>query len=106
MHGAWRSTPTFTCDGTPLSDVEARIITPEAFDGIEGEILVFGNGAAKCREVLAGGNIRFAEIASSARGMTALAERAYAAGQHEDVAYFEPFYLKDFVITSRNKKFF
>jgi tRNA threonylcarbamoyladenosine biosynthesis protein TsaB len=36
--------------------------------------------------------------------MTRLAAQAFAAGQFEDTAYFEPFYLKDFVITTAKKK--
>jgi tRNA threonylcarbamoyladenosine biosynthesis protein TsaB len=41
---------------------------------------------------------------NSAANMSKLADIAFVAGRFEDVAYFEPFYLKDFVLTSPKKK--
>ena len=70
----------------------------------DGEVLIFGSGAEKCREVLP--EARFVEVSPSARGMVRLATRAFNAGKFEDTAYFEPFYLKDFVITTTKKKLF
>jgi tRNA threonylcarbamoyladenosine biosynthesis protein TsaB len=46
------------------------------------------------------------EITPSARGMVGLATSAFEAGHFEDTAYFEPFYLKDFVVTTSKKKLF
>jgi len=46
------------------------------------------------------------EVAPSARGLARLAQRALDAGCTEDIAYFEPFYLKDFVVTTSKKKLF
>ena len=66
-------------------------------------VYFFGNGAAKCREVLTHPNARFIDgVCPSARNMLPLAEQAMARGQFVDVAYFEPFYLKSF-IASRPK---
>ena len=45
-------------------------------------------------------------MAPSARGVCAEAERQLQAGETEDVAYFEPFYLKDFIVTASKKKLF
>ena len=58
-----------------------------------------GDGAAKTQPLLAHHpNARFDEsFRISAEGMADIAERRLAAGQTEDIAYFEPFYLKDFV---------
>ena len=48
----------------------------------------------------------YVEITPSARGLCAEAERKLQAGEVEDVAYFEPFYLKDFIVTASKKKLF
>ena len=45
-------------------------------------------------------------VVPSARGLCAEAERKMLAGETEDVAYFEPFYLKDFIVTASKKKLF
>ena len=61
-------------------------------------VYFFGEGAAKCRERITHPNARWIDgIRPLARMMLPLAERAIAREQWEDVAYFEPFYLKDFV---------
>ena len=64
-----------------------------------GEVMFIGDGAAKTRDVLGSHpNARYDEaFRLSAEGMVDLATQRLAAGQTEDVAYFEPFYLKDFV---------
>ncbi len=88
-----------------LSPVVAEVVEAESFAAWrgEGELVIFGDGAAKCAEVLAG-NIRLVEVTPSARGQVALAEAALQAGRFEDTAYFEPFYLKDFIIKNSTKK--
>ena len=65
---------------------------------------VFDSGARKCAEVLAGAE--FVEVAPSARGLARLAQQALDEGRTEDIAYFEPFYLKDFVVTTSKKSLF
>ena len=92
-------TQTFSSEGVAQSDVEAKIIDEESFvtERTSGKpFVIFGSGAAKCAEVLQGATL--VDIVPSARGMARLAERAFAEGKTEDVAYFEPFYLKDFVV--------
>jgi tRNA threonylcarbamoyladenosine biosynthesis protein TsaB len=64
----------------------------------ERPIYFFGNGAAKCMEAINHPNARLIEgIEPLARWMQPLAEKRFLNGQFEDVAYFEPFYLKDYV---------
>jgi tRNA threonylcarbamoyladenosine biosynthesis protein TsaB len=65
-----------------------------------GPVYFFGNGAAKCKEVIAHPNARFLDdVRPLAKWMFPLAEKAKAQGDFKDVAYFEPFYLKEFVAT-------
>ncbi|KAA6305782.1 tRNA threonylcarbamoyladenosine biosynthesis protein TsaB, partial [termite gut metagenome] len=67
-------------------------------------VYFFGSGAAKCREKITHSNALFIDdIRPLARMMSPLAERATTEEKYEDTAYFEPFYLKDF-ITSQPKK--
>lgn len=80
-----------------LSEVEARVVTDGSFLA-DGEVYYFGNGAAKCQPLIESERHHFvADIEADARMMGRLAAERLAAGQTEDVAYFEPFYLKDFV---------
>jgi tRNA threonylcarbamoyladenosine biosynthesis protein TsaB len=68
------------------------------------QIAFFGNGAEKCRSVLHSPQAVFIDqIRASAKYMTELVWKKYSAGQFEDVAYFEPFYLKDFIATVSKK---
>ena len=94
----------YTATGEPLSEVKAEVVDEATFADVRGErqLVIFGNGAAKCREVLS--DATFVEVAPSARGLARLAERRLQAGQTEDIAYFEPFYLKDFVVIPSKKK--
>ena len=92
-----------------ITEPEARIITADSFsEFIDGkrEFVIFGNGAAKCVETLPEQGVIFANVAPSARGIVKPAFDAFRAGRFEDTAYFEPFYLKDFVITTSKKKLF
>ncbi len=69
-------------------------------------VIFFGNGASKCKEALSlKPHARFLDgINPLAEDMIPLAEKAYAARQFENVAYFEPFYLKDFISTIPKNK--
>lgn len=100
-------TQRFTSRGEALSEVSAEVITTESFAAervSEHPFVIFGNGAKKCEEVLSGA--AWVQVAPSARGLVRLAEEAFEKGQFEDLAYFEPFYLKDFVVTTSKKKLF
>jgi tRNA threonylcarbamoyladenosine biosynthesis protein TsaB len=96
-------TQLFDAEGNAQNEVEAKIIDAESFaEQRKGKpFVIFGSGAKKCAEVLEGAT--FIEVVPSARGMARLAEQAFAEGKTEDVAYFEPFYLKDFVVGTAKK---
>ncbi|WP_316847510.1 tRNA (adenosine(37)-N6)-threonylcarbamoyltransferase complex dimerization subunit type 1 TsaB [Pedobacter psychrodurus] len=90
-----------------LIPTEAKIIDETSFaDFIAQQPITFlGDGAAKCAEVLSHHNARFnPSNFNSATYMSRLAAEAFDKGNFEDVAYFEPFYLKDFVVTASKKQ--
>ena len=100
-------TQRFDSRGNALSEVSAEVIDAESFAAervSERPFVIFGNGAKKCEEVLSGAV--WVPVAPSARGLVRLAEEAFTAGRFEDIAYFEPFYLKDFVVIASKKKLF
>ncbi len=67
-------------------------------------VYFFGNGAAKCRTHITHPNAHFIDdIHPLAKWMFPLAEQAFNRGDFKDVAYFEPFYLKEFVATQSTK---
>ena len=87
----------------PLTDTEVMIITPESFAEYAGrELVIFGNGAAKSKDVI-GIPVKIAQVSSSARGLTTIAEKYFNEGNFVDTAYYEPAYLKDFVATKPKK---
>lgn len=79
----------------------AEIIDEHSFSDLlnNNMIYFFGDGAAKCKNVLSANKnaIFINDIFPSAKNMTSLSEQAFVNKRFEDVAYFEPFYLKDFV---------
>jgi tRNA threonylcarbamoyladenosine biosynthesis protein TsaB len=83
-----------------IQPTQAIIITPDSFQEFQsqGRLVFFGNGAAKCKDVIPSTNTLFIDELQlpSARNMVALATTKFEANITEDVAYFEPFYLKDF----------
>lgn len=90
-----------------LRPTSADIIDESSFSDIlkDKKIVFFGNGAAKCKDVLPKGNAIFIDgIYPKASDMVRLANEAFIKQEFVDVAYFEPFYLKEFVATTpRNK---
>ncbi|MBR1547742.1 MAG: tRNA (adenosine(37)-N6)-threonylcarbamoyltransferase complex dimerization subunit type 1 TsaB [Prevotella sp.] len=64
----------------------------------EHPVYFFGNGAAKCMDIISHPNARYIEgVEPLAKWMQPLAEKRFLTEQFEDVAYYVPFYLKDFV---------
>ena len=94
----------FDVEGKAQSDVVAEVVTEESFNEwrSKGKFVIFGNGAKKCAEMLPDAIIE--DVVPSARGIVRLAEEAFNAGKFEDLAYFEPFYLKDFIVIPSKKK--
>lgn len=92
-----------------ITPVSAMIITPGSFgeELAHSRILFFGNGAAKCQQLITGPNAVFpGPVYASARFMSYLAGEFYNKNIFENVAYFEPFYLKDFIATVPKNKVF
>lgn len=88
--------------------VSADIINEDSYREYldEHKVVFFGNGAAKCQPLLQHPNALFVDdIQPLARNMFPLAEKAFVQEKFEDVAYFEPFYLKEFVTTQSKKMF-
>jgi tRNA threonylcarbamoyladenosine biosynthesis protein TsaB len=93
-------------EGETIKEISAEIIDDRSFSNIPENVrmLIFGDGASKCRQVIKRKNIVFAdEFRISAAYMYKPAFKSLRERRFEDIAYFEPFYLKDF-ITSRPKK--
>ena len=89
-----------------VRDVKAEIIDTESYKDIleERPVIFFGNGANKCKELINHKNAVFVEnIEFSSVNMITLSNSLYANQIFEDVAYFEPFYLKDFRATTPKK---
>ena len=88
-------------------DTKAEIIDENSFAELlaTNVIYFFGNGSDIIKNTLTSPNARFISgIETSARNLAPLAEQAWQNKQFVDVAYFEPFYLKDFVATTPKKK--
>ena len=98
-------TAVFSPAGEQLTPVEAKIIGQDSFaDYLEkGPVLFIGDGALKCQDVITHPNASFKETWPLASNMAALAEKAFNEDRFEDLAYFVPFYLKDFVATVSRK---
>lgn len=94
-------TALFDTTGNRITATSADIIDEQSFSSYlaGNKILFFGDGAEKCKAVLGSNpNALFLDdFANSATYLTTKAHEKFMAGRFEDVAYFEPFYLKDFI---------
>lgn len=94
-------TAVYDVKGNVIKPTAAEIIDENSFADLlkESKILFLGDGAEKCREVLSySPNAFFAgDFQNSATYLTGIANAKFTAKQFGDVAYFEPYYLKDFV---------
>ncbi|MBN2166995.1 MAG: tRNA (adenosine(37)-N6)-threonylcarbamoyltransferase complex dimerization subunit type 1 TsaB [Marinilabiliaceae bacterium] len=90
-------------------EIQAKIIDNESFAKtmINNKVIFFGNGSEKCKNTITHPNASFIDnIHPLAKNMGQLAYEKYFNEEFEDVAYFEPFYLKDFVATTPKNKVF
>jgi len=98
-----------------IYDRALRVVRPTAADVVdeasyrefldEHPVYFFGNGSAKCEGKIVHSNAHFIpNIRPLAKMMCPLAEKAVALEDYKDVAYFEPFYLKEFVATVSKSK--
>jgi len=94
-------TAIFNATGEIIKPTAAEIIDANSFNEIlaGNKVLFFGDGADKCREALGDNpNAEFlSDFENSARHLTQIAADKFKRGDFEDVAYFEPYYLKDFI---------
>ena len=93
-------TTRFNYDMQPLEDVSAKIVDENTFaELLSGQKVLFcGNGMPKCRELLSAfPNACFIDAPISAKNMLPTALKKWQNSDFEDVAYFEPFYLKEYV---------
>ena len=94
-------TAIFNQAGDMIKPTAAEIIDASSFAGIlaENEVMFFGDGADKCKDTL-GANPKalfVPNFVNSAKYLTGIAFQKFTNSDFVDVAYFEPFYLKDFI---------
>lgn len=95
-------TALYNTEGKEIRPVSAEIIEENFLSELldKHQILFFGNGAGKCKDRINHQNALFAGPAeTSAQFMQVISELKFRKQEFEDVAYFEPFYLKNFVAT-------
>jgi len=86
--------------------IEAQILNEDSFSEYlnKGKVYFIGNGVEKTKQLISHSNAIFIEgKLPSSNEMSALAYHKYKIGDIEDVAYFEPFYLKDFIALKSKK---
>ena len=91
-----------------IRDIKAEIIDETSFlTYLEmSKVYFLGDGAHKCKEIITHKNAVFVDDKfPSAKEMALLSYDKYQKSDIENVAYFEPFYLKDFVVIPEKKKF-
>ncbi len=95
----------FTSKFDKIREVQAEILTKNSFKGISETIHFVGDCAEKAKTVLMSNHFIFHEeiIYPSANEMGVLSYQKFQQNEFEDVAYFEPYYLKDFMVTVAKK---
>ena len=95
-------------NGVQITDTAPAIIDETSFAEYleQGPCLFIGDGAGKCADVIKHPNAHFRQCCPKASAMLQPAMAAYKEKRFEDVAYFAPFYLKEFVATVSKKKLF
>ena len=98
-------TAIFNEKGEQLTDTEPLIIDENSFGPQleQGPVLFIGDGADKCKTTLTHPNAHFIQCCPKASSMASLAVKEYNTGNFKDIAYFEPFYLKQFIATTSKK---
>lgn len=88
-------------------EIRAEIIEANSFSALldKNKVYFLGDGAAKCKDIITHENAHFIDDKfPSSIQMAMLSYNKYKQKNFEDVAYFEPFYLKDFVVIPEKKK--
>jgi tRNA threonylcarbamoyladenosine biosynthesis protein TsaB len=95
------------CSGEEIEPVEAKIIDSSSYQHLLSQhtMIFFGSGMEKCQNVLSHPHAFFISgIQPHSEALALLAEDSFNKGALENIAYFEPFYLKDFIATTPKKK--
>jgi tRNA threonylcarbamoyladenosine biosynthesis protein TsaB len=95
-------------NGRQITETAPVIIDGNSFAEYleQGPCLFIGDGAGKCADIIRHPDAHFCQCHPQASAMLSPALKAYKEKRFEDVAYFEPFYLKEFVATVSKKKLF
>jgi len=96
----------FDAENKQIREVEAQILNEDSFNAYLKEKITYfiGDGVVKTKELITHKNTVFVENKlPSAKEMAQLSHVKFQNKNFEDVAYFEPFYLKDFVVTTKKK---
>lgn len=96
----------FDADYRQIREIQAEIIDENSFAEYlaKGKVYFLGDGAEKCKEIIQHDNAVFLDgYFPSSKEMATLSYEKYKKSDIEDVAYFEPFYLKDFLVTKPKK---
>ncbi len=89
----------YDSENNEIREVDADVVDVNTYaEYLKNEVLFFGDGALKCADIISNENANFIECYPSAKDIRTLAFQKYSNNDFEDVAYFEPFYLKDFVV--------
>lgn len=93
----------FSHDKKALNDPYALIVEENSFDSFNDDIHLIGDGAFKCKELLNTEKFYYYDefVYPSGSEMSLLSFQKYTENKIEDVAYFEPYYLKDFMLTTK-----
>lgn len=95
----------YSKDLSVIEPVSAKIIDQDSFiEFNNNQLFFFGDGSTKFKTMFSDNkNMNFVDFSTSASHLNTLALQKFNQSQFEDVAYFEPFYLKDFLITTPKK---
>jgi tRNA threonylcarbamoyladenosine biosynthesis protein TsaB len=92
----------FDSVNSEFRSTSAEIIDENSFSDVlkSNPVCFFGDGAEKCKGFLSSNknSIFIDNVFPSAKNMITLSQLAFENNEFEDVAYFEPFYLKDFLV--------
>ena len=93
----------FDAEGNNIRETRAEIINKDSFleYAQKGSVLLIGDGAEKCRELLDHPNFNYHSALPTANEMGELSYKKFKANDFENVAYFEPYYLKDFMLPTK-----
>jgi tRNA threonylcarbamoyladenosine biosynthesis protein TsaB len=89
----------YDVENNEIRKIQADVVDEQTYaQFLNNEVLFFGDGSIKCKEIINHKNAKFLEgVYPSAKDLGKLAYAKFMNKDFEDVAYFEPFYLKDFV---------